>query len=334
MIIKRDSNDNAIVLLIKNNLSMWILNLRVRLRKKELWKYTQLTFKFNLVLNNESTSEQRTQIEDEKTKWSKKIMQAIDEMTSRISLKIKQMLEASHFDNDYLMLEKLYELLQLVEDAQFMRLSKKFYSLKMMNFKNMSEFLTHIKILMKKINVTKMSFTQDKQLIICMMMTMNSRYEKLSQIWSMMSKLTFEQIRNMLLKKKRRQQNREIFDDYRVTSKQKKKCSHCERKSHSEDQCWSLHSELIFEWFKKNQKKRKNKNDENNDVDDEASTATYSVSFWFDFSRKCMRFEKISWWSKSKNTITKWTRTCWMHYMKMWSSHDWTVWWRNVSTHE
>ena len=109
-------------------------------------------------------------------------MQAIDEMTSRISLKIKQMLEASHFDNDYLMLEKLYELLQLVEDAQFMRLSKKFYSLKMMNFKNMSEFLTHIKILMKKINVTKMSFTQDKQLIICMMMTMNSRYEKLSQI--------------------------------------------------------------------------------------------------------------------------------------------------------
>ena len=109
-------------------------------------------------------------------------MQTTDEMTSRISLEIKQMFEVFHFDNDYLMLERLYELLQFMKNAQFMRLTKKFYSLKMKKFNNMSKFLTHIKILMKKINVTKMSFIQNKQLIICMMMTMNFRYEKLNQI--------------------------------------------------------------------------------------------------------------------------------------------------------
>ena len=109
-------------------------------------------------------------------------MQTIDEMTSRISLKIKQMLETFHYDNDYLMLKKLYQQLQFVEDAQFMRFTKKFYSLKMNNFKNMSEFLIHIKILMKKINVTKMSFIQNKQLIICMIIIMNIRYETLNQM--------------------------------------------------------------------------------------------------------------------------------------------------------
>ena len=109
-------------------------------------------------------------------------MQTTDEMTSRISLKIKQIFETFHYDNDYLMLKKLYQLLQFVENAQFMRFTKEFYSLKMNNFKNMSEFLIHIKILMKKINVTKMSFIQNKQLIICIMIIINVRYETMNQM--------------------------------------------------------------------------------------------------------------------------------------------------------
>ena len=305
MSFKRDSDDEIILMLTKNNLSMWILNIRARLRKKKLWKYTQNVFKFSIVLKNKKryTDEQKAQIKIEKTEWKEKVMKAVDEMTSRISLKIKQMLEAFHFNNDYLMLERLYELLQLVKDAQFMRLMKKFYSLKIDDFNNMTEFLTHVKILMKKITAIEVNFTTDKQILICMMMTLNSRYENLIQIWSLLSNLTSKRIKNMLLKKKRRQQNREISDDYRVIiSKQnkKKKCSHCDRDIHSENKCWKLHLELISDWFKEKEKKDNKNKSKNKNEASKINYANYSIAFWVDLSRECMGFE-ISWKNKSVN---------------------------------
>ena len=109
-------------------------------------------------------------------------MKAIDEMISRITLRIKQMLKKSHFDNDYTMLKRLYQLLQLVENVQFMRFTKKFYSLKIIKYKNMIKFLTHIKILNEKITITKMNFTRDKQMIICIMRILDERYQNLNQI--------------------------------------------------------------------------------------------------------------------------------------------------------
>ena len=301
---RRDFDGEVILMFIKDNLSMWVLDIRARLRKKKLWKYTQNAFKPSIVLKNKKryTDEQKAQIKIEKTKWEEKIMKAIDEMTSRISLKVKQMFEVSHFNNDYLMLRKLYELLQFVKDAQFMRLMKKFYSLKIDDFNNMTEFLIHVKIFMKKITAIEVNFITNKQILICMMITLNSRYENLIQIWSLLPDLTSKRVRNMLLKKKRRQQNREIFDDYRVTtSKQskKKKCSHCDRNIHSENKCWKLHSELASDWFKKKEKKNnKNKSKSKNETS-KINYANYSIAFWVDLSRECMRFE-TSWRSKSK----------------------------------
>ena len=112
----------------------------------------------------------------------KKIMKIVDEMTSRISLKIKQMFDVFHFNNEYMMLKRLHELLQFVENAQFMQFMKKFYFLKTIDFDNMSEFFIHVKIFMKKIIAIEMNFTTNKQILICMMMTLNSRYENLIQI--------------------------------------------------------------------------------------------------------------------------------------------------------
>ena len=282
MAYARNSDGTTILMLTKDNLTMWVLDIRARLRKKELWKHTQSAFKPSFVLNNESTSEQRAQIEAEESEWNKKTMQAADEMTPRISLEVKQMLEASHYDNGYLMLGRLYQLLQPVGDAQFMRLTKEFYSLKMDTFKDMSEFLTHIKILMEKINATQMPFTQDKQLIICMMMAMSARYEALSQMWSMMPKLTSEQARNMLLEEERRQ-NCKTELDYRVTSDQnknnKKKCPHCGRGIHPEDKCWKLHPELAPDWFKEKEKEDNKDKSKSKGGASKASYADYSVAF-------------------------------------------------------
>ena len=186
----------------------------------------------------------------------KKIIKVVDEMTSRISLKIKQMFDVFYFNNEYMMLKKLHELLQFVENAQFMRFMKKIYSLKTINFDNMSEFFIHVKIFMKKIIAIEMNFTTNKQILICMMMTLNFRYENLIQIWNLLSNLTSKRIKNIILKKKRRQKNREMITNMRtISNKNKKKCFHYERKSHSENECWKLYFELIFDWFKKNKKK-------------------------------------------------------------------------------
>ena len=71
-----------------------------------------------------------------------------------------------------------------------------------------------------------------------------------------------------------------------TSNKNKKKCFHCERKLHFENECWKLHFELIFDWFKKNKKKNK-KNDESN-IDtstNKTKYATYFVTFWFDFRK-------------------------------------------------
>ena len=90
------------------------------------------------------------------------------------------MLKKFHFDNDYIMLKRLHQLLQFVENAQFMRFTKKFYSLKIIEFKNMIEFFTHVKILNEKIAITKVNFTRNKQMIICMIITLDERYQNLN----------------------------------------------------------------------------------------------------------------------------------------------------------
>lgn len=92
MFFKRDFDDDVILMLIKKNLSIWILNIRIRLRKKKLWKYTQIVFKFSIILKNNKkkyTNEQVATVKAKELKYKKNVMKAIDEMTSRISLRSK-----------------------------------------------------------------------------------------------------------------------------------------------------------------------------------------------------------------------------------------------------
>lgn len=92
-------------------------------------------------------------------------MSAADEMTPRMTWEVKQMFEELHYDGGHLMLKRLEELLQPIKDAQFLKLTKEFYSLKTVDFSSMSEFLTHVNVLSEKFIATKVRLTEDKQLI-------------------------------------------------------------------------------------------------------------------------------------------------------------------------
>ena len=105
-------------------------------------------------------------------------------MTFTINTKIKNKFKNEHFNNNYKMLLKIKKELKLIDDAQFIKLTKKYYSLNIKNFKNMSKFLNKIKKLKKQIDVTKMKLINDKRTIICLMMTLthDKNYRSLIQI--------------------------------------------------------------------------------------------------------------------------------------------------------
>ena len=93
-------------------------------------------------------------------------------MTFTIDTKMKNKFKNEHFNNNYKMLLKIKKELKLIDDAQFMKFTKNYYSLNIKNFKNISKFLNKIKKLKKQIDVTKINFIVDKRTIICFMITL------------------------------------------------------------------------------------------------------------------------------------------------------------------
>jgi len=83
-------------------------------------------------------------------------------MTSTLSAKIKRKLTEKNFNNRYKMLTKLSHLLQPDEDAQFMRLICKYYTLQFDDNEFLFDFLTHVKILEEHIDLTNVQMNNDK----------------------------------------------------------------------------------------------------------------------------------------------------------------------------
>lgn len=89
-------------------------------------------------------------------------MQAADIITSTISSNQQNQLTDDEFNNDYLLLLHLKELLHLINDIQFMQFTQKLYFLKLDTTETSSEFLTCIKLLEKQIDAIKIELTKDK----------------------------------------------------------------------------------------------------------------------------------------------------------------------------
>jgi len=83
-------------------------------------------------------------------------------MTSTLFAEIKRKLTKKNFNNRYKMLTKLSHLLQPNEDAQFMRLTCKYYTLQFDDNEFLSDFLTHVKILEECIDSINVQMNDDK----------------------------------------------------------------------------------------------------------------------------------------------------------------------------
>ena len=68
--------------------------------------------------------------------------------------------------NNFLILRYLRELLQFTGLSEFIRLLKKYYILRFKSFKTITKYLTQIKILEKKIDITQVILNNDNRIVL------------------------------------------------------------------------------------------------------------------------------------------------------------------------
>ena len=273
-----------IITLKEDNFSDWLIDVRAHLRKDKLWKYTQ----------------EVPDAEKKSSEWEEKAQEAADFMTPTISPAVKRKLTEAEFNNGYQMITRLTALLAPKGEAQFMRLSREYYTLQLSHFKDIPELLTRIKELEEQIDATKVEMTGDKRTILCLSMALSEHYRPLVQLWSMNPEITTEKAKEMLLEEHRRyahtQEEEERAHAYvgRFGKQEKsnrkwngngngngnghgtsKECSKCEKTGHTIDECWEEHPEMAPEWLQ--EKKKRRQNDGNNRNDNRARRARFPM---------------------------------------------------------
>lgn len=266
-----------IPLLTDKNYTTWLIDIRAILRKAKLWLYTQYSY-----------DELKKHYKDvTKAQYDEYSMEAADTLVPTISTSVKQRLSESHFDNGYLLLSRLRELLQPIGDIQFMRLTRELYSLQLGHDETPSELLTRLKILEEHIDATKMELTADKRTLLALTMALatTESYGSLVQIWQSLPDMTAERARQMLLEEEHIQKAREDTA-VRVNYMHKKfnkgnnggsgtngnnnnggggpPCDTCQKTGHSKDICWEEHPELAPDWLQSKLRAKKAKRDGNN----------------------------------------------------------------------
>ena len=310
-------NDHTIRQLNDDNFSDWFVDIRAVLRSQKLWKYAIESFN-DFVLTKDVVfriSEKKQNLKVNETAWLEKMKETADIMTSTIDSKIKSKLKEEHFNNSYLMLQKIKEELKLTGDAQFMRLTKEYYSLNINDFKGMPELLNKIKKLEEQLNATRITLIDDKRTIVCLMMalTQNSNYRSLIQIWDAISNLTAEKAKAMLMKEYRQQEHVEEGDvarksitiaqekalkslsrakakalneeiDRKAKDREIEKCKTCDKRHAGV--CWKKNLSAKPDWVKQKKKWYRNINKDKNrgvvkrvrSVSNASSTSTASSS--------------------------------------------------------
>ena len=235
-----------------NNYPEWLIDIRAHLRKQKLWEYTQ----------RGPDPEKSAAIQ---AKWLQSAMEAADVMTLTISGPVKKKLQANAFNDGFQMMIQLAGHFAPKGEAEFMRLTREYYTLRYEDFNSMTSYLTQIKTLEERIQNTGVVLDENKQTLLCLGMSLPERYQYFTKLWELTPGMTAEKARNMLLEEERRMKSNQTdintlgafaavrSPDKRTPSRKAVEaafgpCSKC-GKAHSDATCWKLHPELAPEWL-------------------------------------------------------------------------------------
>ncbi len=140
-----------------------------------------------------------------------------------------------------------------------MRLTKEYYTLSINEFKTISEFLDHVKILEEQIDATKVKLNDDKRTLLCLIMALSEDqdYRSLVQLWSISADVTAVKAKEMLLEEERRRKSEDEKDARALKLKKagskaglrEKPVCETYGKGHPTERCWQTHPELAPEWL-------------------------------------------------------------------------------------
>ncbi len=246
--------------LTDDNYPEWLVDIKALLRKQKLWKYTQEPPPESL--SNAALA-----------KWKESSTDAADVITPTVSGPAKKKVQTNAFDCGFTMMTELATIYAPKGDAEFMRLTREYYSLRFEEFDSMTHYLTHIKTLEERIRNTNVVLDDDKRTLVCLGMTLPEEYQYFTKIWTVTPGMTADKARNMLLEEERRRKaldpgavgigtvglvartryekaKREKFPETYQEGGQRRnvQCSRC-GKPHEDEICWRLHPELAPEWL-------------------------------------------------------------------------------------
>ena len=185
------SYKSSICQLTEDNYPSWLIDIRAELRKHKLWKYTQ-----------EIPSESLTVAA--LAKWKESSTEAVDTMTPTITVTVKQILQSNAYDCGFVMMTQLAAHFAPKGDAEFMRLTKEYYSLRYDDFDFMTFYLTQIKTLEERIRETNVTLDDDKRTLLCLGMTLPESFQYYTKLWAVTPGMTADKARNILLEEERR----------------------------------------------------------------------------------------------------------------------------------
>lgn len=102
------------------------------------------------------------------------------------------------------MMTKLASIFRPIGDEELIRLIKKLYITKLSEFKNITEFVSHIKSINEKITDTKVEMTENKRMMVVYSMGLSEHFQPIVKMWRMIPDLTAEKALGSLLAEERR----------------------------------------------------------------------------------------------------------------------------------
>lgn len=100
------------------------------------------------------------------------------------------------------MLSKLIELIKPTENAKFMRLFKKFYTIDYKFFDFMFDYLIYIKLFDERIKAIKIELTRNNQILLYLSMFLPEQYQHIAKMQSMINNMAIDKAQFILLKEK------------------------------------------------------------------------------------------------------------------------------------
>jgi len=228
--------NNITTLTGPESLNAWLVDIRAHLRRNKLWDYT----------------EREPKPDERHTRWE----EAADLITPTLSPAVKQKLTDEEFNNGYLLKRRILELFRPSGEAEFMRLSREYYSLSYDATQgSISDFLTRVKVLEERIDATNVTLDNDKRTLLCLTMALSNQehYRPLTQIWMATPDMTAERAKMMLLEEERRDKREGSWrageDAHGARYRSWKiQCFYCKKRGHREENCFEKYPEKRYEW--------------------------------------------------------------------------------------